>query len=96
MIEQCATCRFWREDYVEEGVGLCRRHAPRPSHGQFEIEVLKHLTLLSWSIADDEEKQKLFNHWEEPHDRPSYWPATLDIDWCGEFERRREAEKPVP
>jgi hypothetical protein len=86
----CGKCRYWSADgYTTMNIGLCRRHAPQPSHGGFENEVLSHLTMLSWQVATDEQKGSSFRRWEEAIVREnSWWPATYDLDWCGEFSAK--------
>lgn len=89
-LEKCAACRYWEPDYrdrhglLEDSRGLCRRHAPRPTHGQFEHQVLSHLSLLSFHLTDDPEKWS--GEWEDCVPEPSYWPGTSGDDWCGEYE----------
>ena len=92
--EACATCRFWLAGNAggrhREDAGCCHRHAPRPSKGQFEFEVMKHLTTLSWQVATVQQKDADFNDWEDPIGcGDTHWPKTGAIDWCGEYERQQ-------
>jgi len=67
-------------------LGECHRHAPAPSHGGFESEMLSHTSLVSWMLADDPEKQLWSDKWEDAvSSESSCWPGTRRSDWCGEF-----------
>ena len=88
---RCDTCEFWErrgvddDEPVEDRRGLCRRAPPRPTHGDFEYEVLHHLTMISWRNSDEQEKEIGFGNWEEAVEAPAIWPLTLGGDWCGEW-----------
>ena len=89
---RCDTCEFWerrgvvddKED-VNERQGRCRRSPPRPTHGDFEYEVLKQIAIISWRNADEKEKETEFWNWEEAIEAPVIWPITTGSDWCGEW-----------
>jgi hypothetical protein len=83
--ECCGKCRYWlRGSNPKKDQGLCRRHAPSPTKGQFEHQLLAHLSLLSWHLTDDPEHWS--SDWEDAvSNGMTHWPATLDWDWCGEF-----------
>jgi hypothetical protein len=108
MARRCSDCAFWMinehyggpallkptidPDYVG---GTCRRNAPRPTLGDFEFEVLQHLTTVSWAHADEDQKKNDFDLWEEAYIDRCSWPTTKAEDWCGEFQPR-ESNEPEP
>ena len=82
----------WQHDDHDEkdhDEGECHRHAPRPTLGTFEHEVLKHLTTLSWNIATEEQKSMDFDSWEEAQSYPGHWPVTQAKDWCGDWRKEK-------
>jgi hypothetical protein len=93
---RCDKCRFWipvreSEPDGDDALGHCHRHAPSPTKGQFEVELLNHMTYLSWHFASDDYAKKEFQQ-EEAVFAASFWPATWGDKWCGEFEHREAAD----
>jgi hypothetical protein len=85
---RCDTCEFW--DRFDQWAnmpdrGNCHRNAPRPTTGEWEYEMLNHITTLSWQYSEDQEK---FKGWEEAALVESSWPSTTGEDWCGEWQKR--------
>ena len=66
--------------------GFCRRHAPHPFNSTFNSELFKHVTMMSWHIADPEQKKEDFNDWDDKavHYGNVAWLTTDADDWCGE------------
>jgi hypothetical protein len=55
--------------------------------GDFEHEVLNHLSMLSFEVADEDKKKTEFYAWEEAETSTVSWPVTTAASWCGEFAR---------
>ena len=100
--KRCDTCEFWapgdQRSYnpkrdPDDREGACHRNAPPATHGGFEYEVLKLLSIIAWERADEEQQQKDFNDWEEAPLGLSSWPATTGGEWCGEWELRTSETK---
>jgi hypothetical protein len=96
-IKRCDTCEFWargdqwefnEERHPDDRTATCRRNAPRATVGEFEYQLLEHLTTIAWQYNDN---QKDFNDWEEACLHTSSWPSTCGSDWCGEWQRKEEA-----
>ena len=69
----CEECKFWLR--VQDDLGLCRRHAPRP--------------LQKGEITEQQDDVDIFGNmsWARKA-RPMtvLFPVTEQADWCGEFE----------
>ena len=94
MTRRCDTCEFWErgdrggaddEVHVDDRQGRCRRSPPRPTMGDWEYEILRHLTTISWRNANEHEQETEFRDWEEAVEAPVIWPITTASDWCGEW-----------
>lgn len=92
-VMRCDQCQFWafgfdagsqygeQEDTrLDERLGSCRRHAPRPTIGQMEYLVARAL----WLLVPGED-QGLSQSFEEAYLEQCSWPTTMANDWCGEF-----------
>jgi hypothetical protein len=101
--KRCDQCLHWVEGEEWGGVqpndgindrdgyrGSCHRHAPVPSRGDWEYEVLNHLSMLSWSTSNENRNDKNWERWEEAFIAYAVWPVTRAGDWCGDFERYPE------
>ena len=97
--KRCDNCEFWDLDdqwdeshnegrHPDDYVGNCHRNAPRPTMGNFEYEILKHITIVTWKHATEEEKEREFKNWEEAYLGEVSWPSTKASDWCGEWLQR--------
>ena len=97
--KRCDTCEFWargdqwlesqdNEAPPDDRRGTCHRNAPRATIGEFEYEVLKHLTTIAWNHADAKQKEEDFCGWESAPLKESSWPSTVGSDWCGEWGQR--------
>jgi hypothetical protein len=77
---------FDADKHPDDQRGQCHRHAPQPSRGQFEQEILEHLTTLAWKVSTAAEQETKFNNWEGAVNAGvSWWPGTFSHDWCGDF-----------
>jgi hypothetical protein len=97
---RCDTCEFWVEGEPwggeqpypnappDERRGTCHRAAPHTSFGDHEYQLLRHLTLISWQHATEEEQKREFRDWEEVHCDSAIWPTTEGSTWCGEWKER--------
>jgi hypothetical protein len=88
---RCDQCKFWtlehgfgeqKEKHPDDRIGVCHRHAPRPTTGDHEYYLLRALWLIA--PADDE----LDKNWEEARLQNAVWVGTQADDWCGEFIRK--------
>jgi hypothetical protein len=95
--KRCDTCEFWapgdqhRYDtsrHEDDREGACHRYAPRPTLGDFEYEVLQHLTIMSWRQADEKQQDEDFKGWEDAVLECVSWPATTGAEWCGDWQKR--------
>ena len=98
-IRRCDTCEFWvihdyNSGYLLEGddkSGDCHRAAPRPSLGQYEVNVLSLLVHVAWEVTLGNNRKpsaKDFGNWESAIDIGCQWPVTDGVDWCGEWKSR--------
>ena len=95
--ERCSKCYFWEKGELnlyseEDREGECHRSAP-PTTPPYISEILTHLTLISWSSAAAEQREKEFSSWEECMDLPCFWPITYAHGWCGEWRRKMKKSK---
>jgi len=87
MDERCDKCKFWiKGEDDDDELGGCHRNAPRPTLGEFEYEVLRHLTTVAWKVQDDP-RDKDYMDWEESRFAATLWPITKADSWCGEFQQ---------
>ncbi len=101
-MRRCDTCAFWvlggespilnEKRHQDDREGYCRRHAPAPFDHGFAVEVLRHLTRLSWNVElaeeSETEKNKEFEDWEEAMLKTRAWPTTTASDWCGDWREK--------
>jgi hypothetical protein len=99
---RCDHCMFWqlgpyrigartrsaeqKKQHPDDRDGTCRRYAPRPTLGEFEYELLRHLTTLAWDVCSKEERSHEFENWDQAARQRVQWPVTGGGDWCGEFK----------
>lgn len=95
--KRCDTCEFWapgdqwpvdEEEDPDDQEGACRRHAPHPSLGEWEHEVMSMLSIIAWTHAPDEQKETEFRRWEQCYLQTCTWPGTTGSDWCGDWALR--------
>jgi hypothetical protein len=101
---RCDGCAFWalgeqwtplesqEGQHADDRLGTCHRHAPRPPTGDFEYEVLKHLTMISWDHATAGQQEDNFKNWEEAYLQETSWPTTTGADWCGEWQDKHHGD----
>lgn len=96
---RCDTCEFWvpSEQYnaacafhPDDYHGACHRHAPSPTRGDVDYEVLKFLQMIAWTHADEDERKREFDNWEEAPHELSSWPGTNASQWCGDWQAKSE------
>jgi|SRR5262249_61970372 len=92
---RCDLCEFWviGEQWRDTERGSCHRYAPRPTLGDYEYELMRHLTYLSWDVASDAERESDFMDWEEAYLGECCWPTTAASSWCGDFVSRGKTRK---
>lgn len=101
LVGKCFTCKYWvapknsdKGIPEEDWEGTCHRHAPRPTLGDFEHDLLNHVSNLSWDVVSDwadwseEQKAFEFKNLEESHLEWCQWPRTTGESWCGEWQAR--------
>jgi hypothetical protein len=89
--KRCETCEFWvlmKHSVLNEG--NCHRHAPRPTNTNIQLQVMTHLTSISWYFSDDDQRKEDFNTWGDSPDYAVQWPVTEIDAWCGEWKKREE------
>lgn len=72
--ECCATCKFGR-DHRTEIMGSCHKYAPRP--------------IVTWHERDAEDGGMEGEISDRDYKEYPVWPATLENDWCGEWQPKR-------
>jgi hypothetical protein len=92
---RCDKCKFWVLSYNLEGhhrddrIGVCRRHAPSPTLGDFQFKVLEMLWVLVHNI-DPNDENGIRETYEEAPQQGCWWPYSTASDWCGEFKAKRK------
>lgn len=103
LVGKCFTCKYWvapkdadERDPEDDWEGTCHRHAPRPTLGDFEPGLLRHVSHLSWDVVRDwtdwseEQKEFEFKYLEESHSAWCDWPTTTGASWCGEWKETKQ------
>lgn len=82
MNELCSECAFWDSSNWHEklGRGDCRRHAPTARFNGDVMRGMMAMRSLGQGTPGDEENLPAIE---------AVWPSTHQLDWCGEFEKRK-------
>lgn len=82
----CGGCRFWHDLRPEDNHGECRRRAPDPSPPELRA-IAEYLAQIGFGqIGEIEGEPRLWSMHESAAHSYSYWPETINEDWCGEFQ----------